>query len=167
MPMYDILGSVQRTCALAYDVSATVIVGFGVLFMLVVGLPLLITLFVEVAVAAGFRVGRDLLVSVGLVNGVTNPIANLVLFYLYGFGVGFRVVGSGGRTGDVPIYVPTHLWYALLVPILLASIVVEWRLLAWAAGKRIPSMRLLMLSVTMNVASIVLGSWVLLSRLFY
>jgi hypothetical protein len=127
-------------------------------------LPLLLTLVLETAVAAAFRVGRRALRAVACVNLVTNPPLNALLLVLFGLDVGFthRSWNPGyGKDREV-IGKAGWLWVSL-VAIEVVIVIVEWRLLVWATrGARNRSSRLLALSFAMNAVSGLLGSWLLM-----
>jgi hypothetical protein len=96
---------------------------------------LAITIGAEVGVAALFRVGRRGLKAVVLVNLITNPLFNLAFMYVL-------AVRSGLAVG---------------LPLLeLGVIAGEWKMLEWALSRTAGSSRkLLIMSVVMNVASII------------
>jgi hypothetical protein len=134
-----------------------------VLFSIVM-LPLLVTLALETAVAAVFRVGRRALRAVACVNLVTNPLLNALILVLFALDVGFtrRSWNPGYGKDHEIISTATWLWVTLAA-IEVVIVIVEWRLLVWATrGTRNRSSRLLALSVAMNAVSGLLGSWLLM-----
>jgi len=109
------------------------------------GVPLVLTIVVESAVAAAFGV-RDIrgAAAVVLVNAITNPILVWILV---------AVAASGAFAGSVAAY------WALVAVLEVGVVVAEWRLLAWGAS--IGSGRAATLSLAMNASSFSLGILVL------
>ena len=143
--MSDMLASVFSTVA------------FGLVF---VGAALIPTILVEMVVASLFRVGPRGLKAVVLVNLVTNPLLNVALAAIYGFGFGIWQTGvfmrSMGRTE-----LTTHtnwFFYAAFVALEVAVVFVEWGLFRWALRhEAVSPRRLLAMSVCMNATSASLG----------
>jgi hypothetical protein len=127
-----------------------------------VALPLAISICIEsvVALACGLRLRQ--LAAVVWVNCVTNPLLNLLWLSLFWLGFGKTLEAAGGRAGPV---VPSTWMWILLAGLEVIVILVEWRLLLLALGRKaFSSRRLLTVSAAMNVASATLGTF-LLSRL--
>jgi hypothetical protein len=110
----------------------------------IIGIALVLTLALELPVAALFRVGWWGIAAVALVNLVTNPPLSLIVI---------------AQAGVAPAWAAS-----LALPILeVAVVIIEWRLLAWALhGTAGSSRRMLTLSITMNAASVAGGYLVLL-----
>jgi hypothetical protein len=127
-------------------------------------LPLLVTLVLETAVAAVFRVGRRALRAVACVNLVTNPLLNALLLVLFGLDVGFTHRTRNPDYGKDREVIGKATWLRVtLVALEVVIVIVEWRLLVWATrGTRNRSRRLLGLSIAMNAVSGLLGSWLLM-----
>lgn len=119
-------------------------------------MPLAVTVAAELAVAVlvGLR-GRSLL-AVALVSGVTNPLMNAIVTVTYGLAIGHKYIGLN-KMYDVPMYAPDTTWYVILGIAEVLVVVVEWRLLVWLLSPRFTSLRLLVLTITMNAASAILG----------
>lgn len=118
-------------------------------------LPLAMTLVCELPVAALFGVGRRGLAAVALINVVTNPALNLLLLGMYAV-VPFALVAedASGMSYSVP-------WWTYVTVLLLEIVVVwvEWRMLVWALHETVGgSRKLLVLAVSMNAVSALLGS---------
>ena len=125
-------------------VPVNTVVAFGLLLGF-----LAVTIAAELLVALPFRIGKRGLAAVVLVNGVTNPILNLLLLAVYGFGIGYKWVQFFQE--------PTAVWYAIFAIAEVAVVLVEWRLLNWVLKDTASSRRLLALSVAMNVVSAGIG----------
>jgi hypothetical protein len=122
----------------------------------------MITIAVEVLVAAAFRVGSDGLKAVALASCVTNPLMNALLTFSYIYAVGYKVTGPGTyypQIYHIPSYAPSALWYAVFAAAEVLVVLVEWWLLVWVIGHRVSARRLLVLSVVMNAASASLSVW--------
>jgi hypothetical protein len=134
--------------------------------LVLLGVALVPTILVEMLVASFFRAGRRALRAVVLVNLVTNPLLNVALTAIYGFGFGIWqtqvFVRSMGRSEFT-----THtawFFYVAFVALEVAVMFVEWGLLRWALRREpVSSKRLFAMSVCMNVASASTG--LALSRL--
>jgi hypothetical protein len=99
-------------------------------------LSLLLTILIETGVAylLGFRT-RWYLLTVAVINVITNPVLNYLLLVLGWLGM------------DVTL--------ALVIPLEILVAVAEWRLLVYVFGG--PKGRLLILSVLANAASFLIG----------
>jgi hypothetical protein len=125
----------------------------GLLVLAVALLPLAASVLIEVVVAIPFRIGRRGLKAVALVNLVTNPSMNFIVFALYGLGVGSRI-------GDVPsvfTVVHTGTYYWVIGGLELAVVLIEWALLRWALPASAGKWKLLALATIMNAASFLIG----------
>jgi hypothetical protein len=122
----------------------------------ILGSALLVTLAVELAVAALYRVGWRGLAVVALVNVITNPIMNLLLIITVGI-VGFPP-NSGGYVGPTIPDAVVLAGYAAPLLFEVAVVFVECELMVWAfQGTAGDYDRLLGLSIVMNVSSAVIG----------
>ncbi len=118
---------------------------------------LAVTLVVEVSVATLFRVGRQGLVIVTLINIVTNPLLNFALLVL-SFLIDSLSSPDSATDGTNVLVVTASLLEVLVV-------VMEWRLLVWSLGSSVGNLRrMLVLSLTMNVASMLAGIGLLTKR---
>jgi hypothetical protein len=129
--------------------------------LLAVALPLAASICIESLVAALFGFRREL-TAVIWVNLVTNPVLTLVWLSLFWLGFGKTVDATGGAAGYVAP--STWMWF-LLAGLEVVVVIVEWRLLLMALGRKaFGPRRLLTVSVVMNAVSATLGT-LLLSRL--
>lgn len=109
---------------------------------------LVMTLAVETAVAALFRVGRRGLIAVLLVNLVTNPVFNITVVAL---------AWGANAVGAPPPSTGTSILILLLLEA--AVVVVEWRLLLWALRSTAGDPdKLLGLAIAMNMASLIFAA---------
>jgi hypothetical protein len=118
--------------------------GAAALFVLVPALLLTLVVEVPVAWAMGLR-GRRPLTAVILVNLITNPLVNYVVF---AFAVSYPELAQN-----------TGLYYALVAVLEVLVVIAEWRLLLWVLGGS--SRRLLLTSLVMNAASFGIGAAIL------
>jgi hypothetical protein len=135
---------------------------FGILYcgIATVVVPLLVTVVIEVVIAAFFRVGPAGLRAVVAVNLVTNPVLSALVFTLYLLEVRY---GYAAVSGDILTATPTWPVLGLLEVIIMVA---EWRMLAWALrGTAGSSRKLLALAIVMNVVSATLGTFALRSVL--
>lgn len=136
----------------------------GVAFVLVM-LPLVVTILIEVLVAASFGLRSRALGAVAAVNLVTNPVLTAVMAAFYWQGIGYASVATG-QWGQVTVVTAPWLW-AVVVAFEMIIIVVEWRMLVWAlAGSAGSGRRLLTVTISMNAVSAILGTWLLSYPLF-
>jgi len=124
--------------------------------LLIVGVPLLLTLVIEVVIAAFFRLSPTGLGAVAAVNFITNPVLTAVIVLLQWLGErGPEDLSSGG--------IMTTGWSWPLLGLLEAVILVaEWRMLVWVLrGSEGSARKLLALAIVMNVVSATLGTFAL------
>jgi hypothetical protein len=124
--------------------------------------PLLATLVVELPVAAFFRIGNRGLVAVLWVNVVTNPVFNVILFSLYGLGIGLNEtyvpLAHPGPNHAVVHAAPVY--WVIVAAMEVAIVFVEWRLLVWALRRTAGSAsRLFAMSACMNAVSALISLW--------
>ena len=124
--------------------------------------PLAVTIVLETGMAALFGLRRRALAAVVSVNCVTNPPLNLLWMVLAWASVGFERVNSGGSRGGTVDVTPTFWGWFILGVLEVLVVVVEWRILVWALGRKdISSRKLLVVAAVMNAVSATLGTYVL------
>ncbi|MBN1629323.1 MAG: hypothetical protein JW990_06155 [Thermoleophilia bacterium] len=130
--------------------------------LVAVALPLGVTILIETGAAAISGLRRRALGVVVSLNLVTNPILNLLLLLLLWLGAGSAVSRGAIVEYDARQALTTPWFLAALILLEVLVIIVEWRGLVWALGRRSgSSRRLLAVSGTMNTASAVLGTFLL------